>query len=184
MAYITIPVKTWYLQKDKKVQTHLKFSLKGEIKEWLPKNNSEYLDVYNAIGKDWGWTGRVLMAEEELSDWLNSPKSKFYLLEVEGETAGFIEFDFKDATRPEIVYFGLMPDYIGKQLGLPFLTHATHYIEKLEEVENVWLHTCEYDHPSAIKVYQKAGFEVYKEEVDEEPYDEDFLKEFKEKFRN
>ncbi|WP_062619800.1 GNAT family N-acetyltransferase [Flammeovirga sp. SJP92] len=184
MGYITIPVKTWYLQKDKQIQMHLSFPLKGKIEEWHPVNNTEYLDVYNAIGKDWGWTGRVLMKENELQDWLNSDQSKFYILKIENNAAGFMELDFKDPSRPEIVYFGLMPDYIGQQLGLPFLTHTVHTIELLEEVKNVWLHTCEYDHPSAIKVYQKAGFEIYKEEVDEEPYDEDFLKEFKEKFRN
>lgn len=184
MGYITIPVKTWYLQKDKQNNVHLNFPLKGKIEEWHPADNTEYLKVYNIIGEDWGWTGRVLMEKEELTSWINSPNSKFYLLKLDDKVAGFIEYDFTDSSRPEIVYFGLMPDCIGKKLGLPFLTHSVHTIEALKEVKNVWLHTCEYDHPSAIKVYQKAGFEIYKEEVDEEPYDEDFLKEFKEKFRN
>lgn len=184
MAYITIPVKTWYLSKKKDNLTHLEYSLKGSIVNWQSDNIEEYLEIYNTIGKDWGWTGRVLMDKNKLSEWLSSKNCQLYILEVDGEKAGFIEFDCTKKDSPEIVYFGLLPNYIGKKLGLPFLTHSINLLETKLGSEYIWLHTCEYDHPSAKKIYEKAGFSIYKEEIDEEPYDEDFLKEFKEKYRS
>lgn len=183
MAYITIPVKTWYLKKDKKISLQNKYTLDGLIKPWKPVNTDEYLQVYRSIGNEWGWTGRTLMSDEDLQSWLNSSNCQLYILKKEGNIAGFIEFDFSQKKQPEIVYFGLLPNYIGQKLGLPFLINSVHLIEQNKSIDYVWLHTCEYDHPSAIKVYQKAGFEVWKESTDEEPYDEDFLKYFKEKYQ-
>ena len=62
----------------------------------------------------------------------------------------------------EIAYFGLLPKFIGKGLGGGFLSYA---VEKAWEFKKkrIWVHTCNYDHPNALKNYKARGFEIYKE---------------------
>ncbi|NLR94659.1 GNAT family N-acetyltransferase [Flammeovirga agarivorans] len=182
MAYITIPVKTTYLEITEDKIVPFEFKNKVAIERWIPENVDEYLTLYKQVGDDWGWTGRILMPQDELKKWLFSENCVLYILRVDNDHAGFIEFDLSQENKAEIVYFGLLKQFIGRQLGLPFLSQSTEMMFKKLQIEDVWLHTCEYDHPSAIRIYQKLGFYITQETIDEEPYDEDFLKAFKEKY--
>ncbi|MBB3701074.1 GNAT family N-acetyltransferase [Flammeovirga yaeyamensis] len=182
MGYITIKVKTTYLELKNNLVTQYTFPFEVDVLPWQPKDTQEYLKVYKAVGDAWGWTGSTLLDEETLSRRIHSPSRIFYLLKVSDEVAGFIEFVLDDKKEVEILYFGLTPNFIGKKLGLPFLSTTIDKVIQLYDIKKVWLHTCEYDHPSAIKNYKKVGFEVIKEELVEEPYDEDYLEEFKKKY--
>ncbi|MBB6462774.1 GNAT family N-acetyltransferase [Flammeovirga kamogawensis] len=175
MSYITIPVKTQYLKKDSSLKIERRKLPKGTIKHWSPLSTSEYLKIYNQVGAEWGWTGRVLMSDQELSSWLVSDNCKLLTLIVDEEIAGFIEFDISNRKSIEVAYFGLLPAFIGQKLGLSFLMESIREVEEELKAKEVWLHTCQFDHPFAIQVYQKAGFSVINESIDDEPYEEAFL---------
>ena len=55
--------------------------------------------------------------------------------------------------------------FLGKGLGGGFLTAA---VEKAWEMgaARVWVHTCSFDHPNALKNYQARGFQIYRESLD------------------
>ena len=57
-----------------------------------------------------------------------------------------------------------MPDFIGQGLGKWFLQWT---IDKAWSYspQRIWLHTCTLDHPAALPMYKKAGFEVFKEDM-------------------
>ena len=81
--------------------------------------------------------------------------------------AAFVRGTLPDAPPlppPELVQFGLMPEFIGQGLGRYFLQwtidRAWNYRPR-----RFWLHTCTKDHPAALPNYFKAGFAIYKEEV-------------------
>jgi GNAT superfamily N-acetyltransferase len=61
------------------------------------------------------------------------------------------------------VYFGLMPDFLGRGLGKQMLTAA---VKRSWEMgaKRVWLHTCTQDNPAALPNYVKRGFTPYKTE--------------------
>ena len=63
----------------------------------------------------------------------------------------------------EIVYFGLLPEFMGRRLGGHLLTEA---VERAWGIgaRRVWLHTCSFDHPFAILNYLSRGFTIYKTE--------------------
>jgi GNAT superfamily N-acetyltransferase len=63
----------------------------------------------------------------------------------------------------EIVYFGLLPSFIGQKLGGPLLTSA---IQRGWQTgaSRVWVHTCDLDHPHALANYQARGMRVYQVE--------------------
>jgi ribosomal protein S18 acetylase RimI-like enzyme len=85
-----------------------------------------------------------------------------------GVPAGFIELDSRPTDNShdkevEIAYFGLMPEFIGRGLGRYLLAWG---IGKAFESDlgRLWVHTCNFDHPEALALYQRAGFEAYRQE--------------------
>lgn len=73
---------------------------------------------------------------------------------------GFIELNFKEFPQVEIVFIGLMQDYIGRGLGSVMLAHALEIIYAKSPIRII-IQTCTLDHPSALHLYQKAGFMPY-----------------------
>ena len=125
---------------------------------------SFYRYLYNTVGEPWFWYERRLISDTELSELINKPDVRIYVLYVQGTPAGYTELDFTDSDNVEIAYFGLIPDFIGRGLGLYFLDWivATAWSEN---PERIWVHTCNLDHPAAIAIYQKAGLSPFKQEM-------------------
>ncbi|MGI9332384.1 MAG: GNAT family N-acetyltransferase, partial [Gammaproteobacteria bacterium] len=70
----------------------------------------------------------------------------------------------REPGQVEIAYFGLMPQFIGRGLG-PYLLDWAIAEAWTAAPARVWLHTCNLDHPSALGVYRRSGFEVEGTEV-------------------
>ena len=75
-------------------------------------------------------------------------------------TAGFFELDAAAPSETELAYFGLAPEFIGCGFG-PYLLQAAIDRAWSRPIERFWVHTCTFDHPKALGVYQRAGFVVY-----------------------
>ncbi len=121
--------------------------------------------LYDAVGRDYDWTSRKTLSDAELVAILHDPRVEVHVLMVEGVPAGFAELDRRIEDEIELVQFGLMPEFIGHGLGRYFLQGA---IDKAWSYHprRFWLHTCTKDHPAALPNYLKAGFAIYKEEVE------------------
>lgn len=94
---------------------------------------------------------------------LNEPGNELRVLHWNGEPAGFAEWDARKPADVELVQFGLRPEFIGQGLGKMFL-HWTISEVWSRGPKRFWLHTCTQDHPSALKMYTRAGFELYHQE--------------------
>ncbi len=81
----------------------------------------------------------------------------------EAAPAGYFELCEHDDGAVEIVYFGLLPDFIGRGWGKYLLTGATQAAWGLGP-SRVWLHTCTLDHPAALPNYLRRGFRAVREE--------------------
>ena len=68
------------------------------------------------------------------------------------------------ANAIELGYFGLMPHAVGTGLGRYFID-AIVDLAWLDGTTRLWVHTCDLDHPRAIGVYQKAGFQAFDQYV-------------------
>ena len=125
---------------------------------------SYYRFFYDAVGDPWHWITRKKMSDAEIAAILNDPKVEMHVMYCDGVPAGFAELDRRQEGEIQIVQFGLLPDFIGKGLGKFFLSWT---LEKAWSYQpnRVWLHTCTLDHPAALPNYQKAGFQIYKEEI-------------------
>jgi GNAT superfamily N-acetyltransferase len=120
--------------------------------------------LYNTVGQHYNWTSRNKLSDADLAALLNDPRIEIYVLMVDGVPAGLAELDRRAEGEVELVWFGLMPEFIGQGLARYFLKWA---IDKAWSFgpRRFWLHTCTKDHPAALPNYLKAGFTIYEEET-------------------
>ncbi len=123
-----------------------------------------YRYLYNTIGRNWVWYTRRRINDAELSAKIHDPLIDIYVLYVAGEPAGFAELDRRTDKEIELVYFGMMPAFIGRRLG-PWFLHWAIDVAWREKPSRVWVHTCNHDHPKAITMYQRAGFVPYDQQI-------------------
>ncbi|HAQ21292.1 MAG TPA: N-acetyltransferase [Prolixibacteraceae bacterium] len=167
-GYKPIPVRTWVLTFEGTLPDVS--SLESiQLVRWENPSAEGYLELFKAVGSDWGWTGRLLKSTEELTEILNSANNEVWLFQVGKQVAGFFEL-VRSVNDTEIVYLGLTPEWIGKGHGQK-LIQASIFVAG-QNGRKVWLHTCERDHASALQAYQKAGFKIEKETVSLEYYPE------------
>jgi GNAT superfamily N-acetyltransferase len=125
---------------------------------------SFYRYLYNTIGEDWLWWERRALDDEALAAIIHDPKVEIFVLYYDGVPAGYVELDLRIDDEIEVAYFGLIPEFIGRGLGAYLLGWALDEAWQREPAR-VWVHTCNFDHPKAVAVYQRAGFTPYKQET-------------------
>ena len=117
----------------------------------------EYRALYRAVGADYHWRDRLAWDDERLAAWLADPAVSLWVLDVDGQRAGYFE-QRRDGDAVEIVYFGLTPPFIGRGLGKFLLTRAVEEGWRQPGVSRLWLHTCTLDDPAALPNYLARGF--------------------------
>jgi ribosomal protein S18 acetylase RimI-like enzyme len=121
----------------------------------------EYLALYRRVGESLRWDQRLLMPEAELEALLQGAALHIYVLRDEaGAALGFCELDRRSFPEIELKNFGLVPERQGRGLG-PRLLSTALLAEWKSKPTRIWLHTDAWDHPAAIRTYEKAGFRVY-----------------------
>jgi len=116
--------------------------------------------LYVAVGSEWWWHERIDWGRERWLEWLDRPEHQTWIGYLDGTPAGYFELEEQPGGAVEIVYFGLLPSFIGRGLGGELLATA---VERAWEIADarVWLHTCTLDHPSALGNYQARGFKIF-----------------------
>lgn len=128
-----------------------------------PVSVNEYRKYYYGVGEKHFWLDRMVIPDEELSEKINAANVDIFLFYINNKVAGYIEF-VKEEKYVEILYFGLMPEFIGKGYGRYFLQWV---IAKAWSYKPKWiqLNTCTLDHPNALGTYKKAGFKDVRTEI-------------------
>jgi ribosomal protein S18 acetylase RimI-like enzyme len=126
---------------------------------------SFYRYLYDTIGEAWLWSDRKKLSDEALAAIIHHPDDEVHVLHLDGVPAGYIELDARDKPEIELAYLGIMPDFIGRKLGPYLLSQAIH-MAFARGASRFWVHTCSLDHPSALPMYERAGFRIYKRETE------------------
>ena len=121
---------------------------------------SFYRYLYNVVGEPWLWYERRLWSDARVAELLARPDVELYVLYAWGAPAGYFELVRAAGGDTELAYFGLVPEFIGRGFGAWFLNAAID-TAWLGTAQRVWVHTCTYDHPRALGLYQRCGFRVY-----------------------
>lgn len=120
--------------------------------------------LYASVGGGWHWHERLSWSWTRWHDWLRRDDLQLWLASLDGQPAGYFEIERQEQGRQvELVYFGLLPAFIGRGLGGWLLDQALAQAWAWGP-ERVWVHTCSLDHPGALDTYRSRGFRVFEVE--------------------
>jgi len=146
------------LNSSKKPTEHCKLQLID------PPNFQINKFFYKKIGKDHRWVDRLSWNEKNWIDYVENSSVKTYVLNDKEDPIGYFEQIFHVEKKScEIAYFGILKEHYGKKYGGFLLTEAIKN-SFINDVENVWVHTCSLDHKYALKNYQARGMKIFKSE--------------------
>ncbi len=161
----SVPTKTTYLEMRSPPEQVVAPPADGVEVILMERPELEfYRTLYDSVGRDWHWVERKQLGDDELSGIIHHDLVEFYVLYVGGEPAGFCEVDCRVENQVQLMYFGLVPEFIGQGLGKYFLNSIVHK-GWAKEPARVWLHTCNLDHEAALPNYLKGGFVVFDEKT-------------------
>ncbi len=122
---------------------------------------------YSAVGGAWYWIDRLGWTYADWLKYLDRPEMATWMITEHGTPAGYFELEKQSDDDVEIVYFGLLPQFLEAGIGGWALTEC---VEKAWAMgaQRVWVHTCNLDHPRAIANYLARGFQVFKTETKSE----------------
>jgi ribosomal protein S18 acetylase RimI-like enzyme len=118
--------------------------------------------LYAEVGGPWHWVDRLPWSAERWARHLARDGIEGWVLEVDGEPAGYGELEHQAPNDVEIAYYGLRAPFIGERLGAHLLTMVAERAWALGP-RRVWLHTCSLDGEHALANYRARGFEVFRE---------------------
>jgi GNAT superfamily N-acetyltransferase len=135
-----------------------------------------FKELYHAVGDPWLWYGRLKKSDEAIRSILTAPSTTLrYLCDETGRPIGLFEAQQQQQQNQEnqenqedtleISYFGLVPDATGKRLGSVLMEHGLHAAWQ-PGMTRAWLHTCTFDHPSALSFYRRQGFKPFKARIE------------------
>jgi GNAT superfamily N-acetyltransferase len=124
-----------------------------------------YRDLHRRVGEDWLWFSRLRMNDTELAAIIHDTRIEIYALVVDGRDEGLLELDFREPGQCELVYFGVTNSLIGTGAARFLMNRA---LERAwsSDVRRVWVHTCTFDHPSAVAFYQRSGFRPFRRQIE------------------
>lgn len=110
------------------------------------------------VGREWYWVNRLRMSDQQLSDIVHAKTTRIFVLSVDGAPAGFFELSDALEATVELVYFGLMNHVRRRGLGEWMLGQALTTAWSTTP-KRVLVSTNSLDHPAALPLYQRLGFE-------------------------
>ena len=119
---------------------------------------------YTAVGGDWYWIDRLKWSYERWLSYVDRPELQTWIGYSGGTPSGYFELEAQLGSNVEIVYFGILPQFVGQGLGGALLTAAVERAWRMGPTR-VWVHTCTLDHPSALGNYLARGFRIFKQET-------------------
>ncbi len=125
------------------------------------KPSSRYFfDLYAAVGAAYEWTDQYEVPIREIERFLSNSSVRMFSFFKDGWTAGFFILDSRRKGVCDISYFGLVPEAIGFGYGEYLLRFAVKESWKIKDVGLLTVNTNTLDHPSALPLYKKVGFDI------------------------
>lgn len=124
-----------------------------------------YRTLFRKVGANWLWFSRLMMSDEKLISVLHNPGREIYVIRHNNRDVGLLELDFSEPGEVELAFLGLTSDVTGKGIGRAVMSAATE-LAWAKPVKRFWVHTCTFDHPSALGFYIRSGFTPYERRVE------------------
>ena len=130
----------------------------------ISPNTSYFLYLYKEVGRKYEWTDWLRSERGELDSFLTDANVFLYSLILHGVPKGFFVLDYRQLPICDLAYFGLFDDLTGKGIGKLMMNRVFEAVIEHGDVKTLTVNTNTLDHSSALPLYQKAGFNIYKTE--------------------
>ena len=130
----------------------------------IAPNSSYFLYLYKEVGRKYEWTDWLRSEKKMLESFLTDENVVLYSLILQGEPKGFFVLDSRRLPVCDLAYFGLFDDVTGKGLGKVMMNRVFQAVIAQTNIKTLTVNTNTLDHKSALPLYQKAGFNIYKTE--------------------
>lgn len=124
-----------------------------------------FLYLYGQVGGAHEWTDWFDRPRADQQAFVENPAISLYTMTVDGWPGGFFVLDTREPDVCDLAYFGLVPQAIGRGLGKWLLATAIHAGWDRAGVGRMTVNTNTLDHPRAIGLYQKMGFQPVRRET-------------------
>ncbi|GJF31328.1 N-acetyltransferase [Kitasatospora sp. NE20-6] len=175
----TITVTTWHLEQTSPADLRPTPAPSGTPLQVVrsERTGPEFARfLYTAVGGPWTWTDRLPWTYRQWQDWLDQDGLETWVAWVAGSPAGYVQLEPLPDGEVEIIYFGLLPGFIGQGIGSHLLSlgaaRAWDLADRhpgLPATRRVTVHTCSLDGPAALRTYEARGFRVFRTDDAEQP---------------
>src|SRR5262245_2526032 len=131
----------------------------------LNADRERYRAVFRRVGEPWLWFSRGVIPDATLAGILTDERVEAFALNDGSADIGLLELDFRGKRECELMYFGVVPEAIGRGAGRLLMNEAIRRAF-LRPIDRFWLHTCSLDHPFALDFYVRSGFSPYKRAIE------------------
>ena len=158
VSYLSLEMKNVKFFEDAPINNTISFL------EATAPNSSYFLYLYKEVGRKYEWTDWLRSERKMLESFLIDENVFLYTLILQGEPKGFFVLDYRRLPVCDLAYFGLFDDVTGKGLGKVMMNRVFEAVIAQGNVKKLTVNTNTLDHRSALPLYQKAGFDIYKKE--------------------
>ena len=130
----------------------------------ISPDTSYFLYLYKEVGRKYEWTDWLRSERGKLDSFLTDDNVILYSLILHGVPKGFFVLDYRQLPICDLAYFGLFDDLTGKGIGKLMINRVFEAVIEHGDVKTLTVNTNTLDHSSALPLYQKAGFNIYKTE--------------------
>ena len=158
---MTAALTTWYLELTDAAQLRPAPvpSLAWQLTSLQPPDWRFNRRMYLEVGAAWQWHDKRDWSDQQWQAHAAQPGLETWRLQLGQQTAGYAEL-LCGPQDTELLYFGLLPEQLGKRIGGAFLSQVL--AQALSYGQRVWVHTCNLDHPAALRNYQARGMSLYR----------------------
>lgn len=155
-----LPVHRWYLSMVPVQRENPPSDI--EMRRAERPSVAFYRFLYNCVGKDWLWGDKRRVADADIADQITRDNVHVMVAYRGGTPVGFYELDLPKEGPALLNYFGLLPGETGDGRGPWMLDQAIDQAAR-HGADTLLVDTCTLDHPGALKIYRRAGFEIIRE---------------------
>jgi GNAT superfamily N-acetyltransferase len=137
----------------------------GRLRHISQPDVAWYRDLYRRIGANWLWFSRLRLSSEVLAAMIRDPAVEIHALMSGGKDEGLIELDFGEPNTCELRMFGITAKLIGTGAGRWLMNRAIEAAWS-RPIGRFWVHTCTFDHPSALSFYLRSGFTAFRRQIE------------------
>ena len=130
----------------------------------ISPDTSYFLYLYKEVGRKYEWTDWLRSERDKLESFLTDTNVILYSLIFKGVPKGFFVLDYRQPPICDLAYFGLFDDITGQGIGKLMMNTVFESVIEQGDVKTLTVNTNTLDHKSALPLYQKAGFSIYKTE--------------------